>query len=213
VAGGLRLDRQPNECFNADQAADFSYVRRTIQANGTMCPADHAVMLGVKLQLANECWRAPAVYCQPPRELLMNGDFEHYVPPALGPPGWVSDTIRQIAAKSETNQPHGGAQNGACWSTSNLDCGMYQEVKAPTAGQYTFTVFANADKADGLVGVNVNGVGVTSVAVAQRGFGNYGTPYTLTFSANRHDIVRVWMYSSASPGYVVIDDTSLTRAF
>jgi hypothetical protein len=210
-AGGLRLDRQPSECFNTSEASDFSNVKRTIQANGTVCPADHAVMVGVKLQEANGCWRVPRAYCEPPRELLVNGDFEPYAPPALGPPGWVSDTIRQVAAKSETNQPHAGAQNGACWSTSSLDCGMYQEVQAPSSGQYVFTVFANADKSDGLVGVNVNGIGVASAAVVPRGFGNYGAPYTLAFSASRDDIVRVWMYSGASPGYVVIDDTSLTK--
>jgi len=213
VAGGLRLDRQPSECFSTEQAANFSDVRRTIQANGTVCPADQPLMAGVKLQEANGCWRVPAAYCEVPRELLVNGDFEPYAPPTLGPPGWVSDAIRQVAAKSETNQPHSGAQNGACWSTSSLDCGMYQEVKAPATGQYTFTLFANADKPAGLVGVDVNGVAVASADVVPRGFGNYGRLYTLTFSARRDDLVRVWMYSPASPGYVVIDDTSLTMTF
>ena len=75
VAGGLRLDRQPSECFNSDQASDFSYVRRTIQANGTVCPADRPVMAGVKLQQANGCWRVPAAYCQLPQELLAKGGF------------------------------------------------------------------------------------------------------------------------------------------
>ena len=129
------------------------------------------------------------------------------MPPALGAPGWVSDSIRQIAAKSETNQSHSGTQNGACWSTSNLDCGMYQEVTAPSTWQYTFGAFANADKPAGLVGVNVNGIGVASANVVPRGFGAYGTPYTLTFSANRGDVIRVWMYSPASPG----TSSSMTR--
>jgi hypothetical protein len=213
VSGGLRLERQPRECFSSAEASDFAYVRRTIQVNGTVCPADHPVMAGVKLQQANGCWRVPAAYCQLPPELLAKGGFEEYVPPALGAPGWVSDPIRQIAAKSETNQARTGAQNGACWSTSNLDCGMYQEVTAAESGEYTFTVFANADKRAGLVGVNVNGDGVASANVVPRGFGTYGAPYTLTFFARRDDVIRVWMYSPASPGYVVIDDTSLTMKF
>jgi probable HAF family extracellular repeat protein len=65
------------------------------------------------------------------KNLLVEGGFEGYTSPALGSPGWVSDSLRQIAAKSETNQPHSGAQNGACWATTNQDCGMYQDVQAP----------------------------------------------------------------------------------
>jgi len=170
-------------------------------------------MGGVKLQEANGCWRAPAVYCQSPRTLLVNGDFEAYTPPVLGAPGWVSDSGRQVSSKSETNQPHAGKQNGACWSTTSLDCGMYQDLIAPATGDYTFTIYANADKAGGLVGVNVNGINVASSDVIARGFGNYGTSYTMTFSASQADTVRVWMYSPASPGYVVVDDATLTSPF
>jgi hypothetical protein len=61
--------------------------------------------------------------------LLQFGDFEEYVPPTLGPPGWLSDNpLRQVAAKSETNQPHSGKQNGACWTPEFFDCGLYQET-------------------------------------------------------------------------------------
>jgi hypothetical protein len=212
-AGGVRLERQPRECFNSDEALDFAYLRRTIQVNGTVCPADHPVMAGVKLQQANGCWRVPAAYCHVPTGLLAKAGFEEYAPPALGAPGWVSDSIRQIAAKSETNQPHSGAQNGACWSTSNLDCGIYQEVIAPESGQYTFSIFANTDKTASLIGVNVNGLTRANGSVTPRGFGQYGAPYTLTFSALRGDTIRVWAYSDQSPGYVVIDDATLTINF
>jgi hypothetical protein len=214
---GLRVDRQPNECFSATEASDLDTLRLAIQANGTSCPAAFPVMGGVKLQESNGCWRAPSVYCQSlggtASQLLANAGFEEDQPPALSAPGWVSDSFRQLAAKSETNQPHTGTKNGACWSTSNLDCGMYQDVTAPITGEFTFTIYANADKSTGLVGVNVNGLGVAAATVIARGFGSYGAAYTMTFSAVQGDMIRVWMYSPASPGYVVIDDASLTTTF
>jgi hypothetical protein len=142
--------------------------------------------------------------------LLVRGDFEDYAPPSLGPPGWIADPIRQIQAKSETNQAHSGGKNGACWATVAQDCGMYQEVIAPGTGSYTLTFFANADRDGGFVGANVNGTGAASSSVAVRGFGNYGTMYSIGFKAVAGDTIRVWMYSPASPGYVVIDDVSMT---
>ncbi len=142
--------------------------------------------------------------------LLLKPGFEEYAPPALAAPGWVSDPGRQVAAKSETNQPHRGAQDGACWATTDADCGMYQEVVAPSTGTYTVAFYANADRTGGDVGVNVNDSTVAWQAVEVRGFGNYGAPYTMTFTATQGDTIRVWMFSPATPGYVVIDDVSLT---
>jgi hypothetical protein len=143
------------------------------------------------------------------QSLLVNGGFEDSVVPNVGP-GWVSDPIRQVAAKSETNQPHSGSKNGACWATTSEDCGIYQEVAAPTTGTYTLTLFANADRSGGLVGANVNGRTAVSQPVDVGAFGNYGLVYNLSFHAVAGDSIRVWMYSPASPGYVVIDDVSLT---
>jgi hypothetical protein len=144
--------------------------------------------------------------------LLVNGDFEGYDPPALGPPGWISDhAFRQSPAKSETHQPRSGAKNGACWTPEFLDCGLYQDVVAPataTYGTYTYTVYATADRAGGLVGANVNGMLATSREVTAAPFGDYSR-YTMTFTASAGDVISVWMYSPAWPGYVVIDDASL----
>ncbi len=89
---------------------------------------------------------------------------------------------------------------------------MYQEVTAPDTGTYLLTIFANADRPGGLVGVNVNGSAAVSTPVDVRGFGNYGM-YSLSFGANAGDIVRVWMYSPPVPGYVVIDDGVLNETF
>lgn len=144
--------------------------------------------------------------------LLTHGDFEAYEPPALGPPGWISDDqLRQLPAKSETHQPRSGAKNGACWTTGYLDCGIYQEVAAPVTGTYTLRVYATADRSGGLVGANVNGLTAASQEVAVRPFGDYAL-YTLSFAASVGDVIRVWMYSPAWPGYVVIDDASLVTS-
>jgi hypothetical protein len=141
--------------------------------------------------------------------ILTRGDFEDYDPPALGPPGWLSDDLlRQVPAKSETHQPRSGVKNGACWTPAFLDCGIYQEVSAPATGTYTFEIYASADRAGGLVGVNVNGAAAASDSVAVRPFGDYAL-HTMTFSAQAGDAIRVWMYSPATPGYVVIDDAAL----
>jgi probable HAF family extracellular repeat protein len=141
--------------------------------------------------------------------LLVDGGFEGYAPPDLGPPGWVSDDLRAVPAKSESNQPHTGTRNGACWATTHQDCGMYQEVTAPANGTYNLVFSANADRAGGLVGVNVNGHTVGYAKVAVNGFGSYGTQIPMTFVANQGDTIRVWMFSPATPGYVVIDDVLL----
>ncbi len=145
--------------------------------------------------------------------LLSDGDFEEYAPPALGSAnsGWVSDHLmRQEPAKSEVNQPRSGFTNGACWTPAFLDCGIYQEIIAPATGSYSLRVYASADRPGGLVGANVNGYVATSADVAVRPFGDYAL-YSATFDATIGDVIRVWMYSPASPGYVVIDDVSLTR--
>jgi probable HAF family extracellular repeat protein len=142
---------------------------------------------------------------------LLQEGFEGYAPPELRVPGWVSDSIRQVPAKSEWNQPHTGDKNGACWTTQNLDCGMYQEAVAPATGTYSLTLYANADRAGGYVGADVNGAAAALMAVDVRGFRNYGAAYTMTFTASQGDTIRVWMYSPATPGYVVIDDVSLTQ--
>jgi len=146
----------------------------------------------------------------PARNLLVRGDFEDYVPPDLGPPGWIADLRRQVAAKSETYQPHSGLQNGACWTPDALDCGMFQGVTAPGTGVYTLTYFANADRDGGLVGASVNDKVAASSSVAVRGFRNYGAMYSISFNAVAGDTIWVWMYSPPTPGYVVIDDVSLT---
>jgi hypothetical protein len=149
---------------------------------------------------------------KPSLNLLDEGDFEGYDPPVLGPPGWISDDgFRQTAAKSETHQPRSGQKNGACWTPEFLDCGMFQEVIAPETAQYQLRFYASADRPGGLVGANVNGMTAATAAVGPAPFGEYA-PYVMTFTARAGDVVRVWMYSPAVPGYVVIDDVSLTQA-
>jgi hypothetical protein len=154
-------------------------------------------------------WSSTTYTFGPGVNLLEKPGFEEYTPPALGVPGWVSDPNRQTPAKSESNQPHSGSNNGACFTPESLDCGIYQEVTAPSTGTYLLTFYATADRDGGLVGAHVNGVQAVSIPVEARGFRNYGGAYTMTFPANAGDIIRVWMFSPAIPGYVVVDDVSL----
>lgn len=152
----------------------------------------------------------PGTGTPPAGDLLLNGGFEEYTPPQLGPPGWISDDFRQVAAKSETNQPRSGEKNGACWTTDNLDCGMFQDLSAPSTGTYTLTIYANADRPGALVGANVGESTAAFTEVDVRGFANYGNAYVLTFTASKGQTIRIWMYSPAVPGYLVIDDATLT---
>ena len=145
----------------------------------------------------------------PGQNLLVQGGFEGYATPSLGVPGWISDQpLRQIAAKSESNQPRSGSKNGACWATTNADCGMYQEVVASVTGTYDLVMYATADRTGGWIGANVNGRSAASNPVSAAGFGNY-VQYTMQFQAAAGETIRVWMYSPASPGYLVMDDVSL----
>jgi len=185
---------------------------RTPSGTQSAVPSNHYGLL----RTVEELWGLPllgqSASARPLTEffnLLQRPGFEEYTPPALGLPGWLSDTKRQTAAFSETHQPHRGTKNAACWTPIARDCGMVQEVIAPATGSYTLTMFANADRSGGLVGANVNASLAASAAVQVRGFANYGAPYTFTFPATAGDRIVVWMYSPASPGYVVLDDVSL----
>ncbi len=142
-----------------------------------------------------------------PPNLLRNAGFEEYAPPALGPPGWISD--RESPARSESNEPRTGVNNGACRPATALECGIYQDVTAPVAGTYSLTLYANASRPGAWVGVNVNGAGARSAQVEVRGTGAYGAPYTLSFAAGAGDVIRVWLYSPAYAGAAVIDDGDL----
>lgn len=148
------------------------------------------------------------------KNLLVEGGFEDDTPPALAPPGWVSDQpLRAVAAVTDIH-PHDGDQNGACIQTTYQDCGLYQEVVAPDSGAYTLTFFATSDRGGSLAGVNVDGQTQTRTDVPVRGQGNYGSaPLTLHFSAAAGATIRVWLYSPASPGFAAIDDVSLTQDF
>jgi hypothetical protein len=143
--------------------------------------------------------------------LLEDSGFEEGTGPALGADGWVSDDVlRHVPALSETRHPHGGAHNGACRTTASLDCGIYQEVSVPSSGLYRLTFYADADRTGGLVGVNVNGTTVNSVEV-EVGRRDSDRRYIMGITVFSGDTVRVWMYSPATPGSVVIDDVTLTE--
>ena len=147
------------------------------------------------------------------RNLLDESGFEGYSVPSLGP-GWVSDNpLRSAVAKSDTSQPHSGAQNGICPTDGSGDCGIYQEITAPAPGNYQLSIFANSDRTGAYVGVNVNGQNVGSLPVDVRGFDNYGDHYCVGFQAKAGDVIRVWVYSPATPGYVVVDDATLVQSF
>ena len=138
------------------------------------------------------------------RNVLANPGFEWSTTLA---PGWVSDTFRQTPAQSETTMPHSGTRNGACRKTAAVDCGLHQEVTAPATGNYMFRFFVHADQPGALVGVNINGSSAGFAKVDEHVAGYYQDGVGVLAKAG--DTIRVWMYSPATPGSVLIDDASL----
>ena len=138
--------------------------------------------------------------------LITDPGFEADTAPGLAV-NWHSD--RQLFAGTETREPHTGEQNVACRASTSQDCGVFQEVVAPATGTYALQVYANADRTGALVGASVNGATAASAGVEVRGTGNYASAYSFTFTANKGDTIRVWMYSPATPGSAVLDDVSL----
>ena len=127
--------------------------------------------------------------------------------PTLSP--WQSDDVRQTPAYAESFQPRSGNNNAACWRPMSLDCGLYTDVRAPRTGNYTLTCMPRLTAKAGWLVQTSTRCWRQPPAVAPRGFRNYGDPYVMTFAAQAGDIIRVWMYSPSTPGYVVIDDVSL----
>jgi len=211
----LRLSRSGGDALLAEQSADgvtWSPIGSVVPPFGTgdvlsgLAVTSHDVTR-MNIAMFDHVAVTP---CLTTQNLLQQGDFEGYEPPALGAPGWVSDDgLRQVPAKSETHQPRSGRINGACWTPLYLDCGIYQEVIAPQTSKYSLVLYASADRAGGFVGANVNGATAASSTVEVRPFADYAL-YRMVITANAGDVIRVWMYSPATPGYVVIDDVSLT---
>jgi hypothetical protein len=211
----LSLWRRPDGAIEASYSHDAwvwtTLGAVTLEVGGEPLLAGLAVTSHDPAVLNGAIFDHVAVTGAPQWNLLTRGDFEDYEPPALGPPGWISDhALRQVAAKSETHQPRSGAKNGACWTPEFLDCGIYQEVVAPATGLYAFSVYAATDRSGALIGADVNGRNAVSTDLEPTAFGDYRR-YTMTFEAAEGDTIHVWMYSPAQPGYVVIDDVSLSR--
>ena len=147
---------------------------------------------------------ATTITTPPVQNLLVNGGFEESIVPNTGP-GWVSDTFRQTPAHSETADPHSGAKNGACRTTSR-DCGIYQEFTTPSGNNYLFSAYASADHPGAWIGANINGTTYNAQPIA---VGGYQT-YTLgLFAQHPGDVVRVWLQPAAA-GFVVVDDATLS---
>jgi len=149
------------------------------------------------------------------RNLLVDGNFEGYSPPSLGPPGWISDQpLRRIPAVSDNSFPYEGFNAGVCSQTTFDDCGLYQEVTIPATGTYVFSVRATSTQSGSFVGVNINGLSFQSLPIDMWPKGTWGSPpYMISFSANKGDIVRVWMYSPATPTWTAIDAATLEEDF
>ena len=140
---------------------------------------------------------------KPTGNLLVNPGFEESTVPDLGP-GWVSDAERQTPAQTSTAAPHTGSQHAACETTEALDCGIYQDFILPATGTYIFTVYVASDKPDVLIGVNVNGKGTRRPVSV----GDYAPNSVGLQGLRTGDRIRVWIYSPAAPGRVVVDDAS-----
>ena len=149
------------------------------------------------------------------RNLLVDGNFEGYSPPSLGPPGWISDQpLRKVPAVSDSSSPYEGFNAGVCSQTTFDDCGLYQEVTIPATGTYVFSVRATSTLSGAFVGVNINGLSFQALPIDLWPKGVWSSPpYTIPFSANKGDIVRVWMYSPGTPTWTAIDAATLEEDF
>jgi hypothetical protein len=147
--------------------------------------------------------------------LLATAGFEDSIPPATGP-AWVSDTpLRQTPAVSETTLPQTGQKNAACRTTSG-DCGLYQDITPSnlSTGNLLLSLYARADHAGALVGVNVDGKPAVSTRVLNGGYQRYTIGLFLGgFTSNPNPVIRVWMYAPPTAGVVAIDDVQLTEYF
>ena len=70
-----------------------------------------------------------------------------------------------------------------------------------------FRFFVHADQPGALVGVNINGSSAGFAKVDEHVAGYYQDGVGVLAKAG--DTIRVWMYSPATPGSVLIDDASL----
>src|SRR5262249_1757664 len=119
----------------------------------------------------------------------------------------------------ETVQPRSGARNGVCWNPGQRGaCSIVQRYVVPSGagGAYALSLYAKSDRAGAFIGVSVNAASAGSREVSIRRWGpesaaTYGAPYRFTFSANPGDTVTVWGFSPNTPGWLVMDDVTLTR--
>jgi hypothetical protein len=201
--------------YYSSNGADWTPVGTTTIATGDLPTANYFTGLAVTSHEAGVPTYAffdqTSMTNPTTQNLLQKPGFEEYTPSALGTPGWVADASRQTLAQSGSTQPHTGTNDGECVTDQNLDCGLYQDVVAPVTGNYLLTMYSNASRSGGLVGANVNGAFAVSNSVAVHSVGAFGS-HSMALFAHAGDTIRVWMYSPATPGWVVIDDVSLTEA-
>ena len=132
--------------------------------------------------------------------LLENGGFESQ---SLSP--WAG-VWTPFLAGVESTFPQFGLSNAYLHPNLVSDVGIEQSVTAPETRDYTLTVYAASTKAGTSIGVDVDGVQAAAAAVAE---GGTYQPYTLTFSANEGQQIKVWYYSSKGSGWATLDDVIL----
>jgi regulation of enolase protein 1 (concanavalin A-like superfamily) len=140
-------------------------------------------------------------------DLLSNGGFEDGQSGVVSSP-WISD--RDVPAVVEMAHPHSGARNGACRGTDSGDCGVYQEITVPHAGDWIIRFFANAESSGVLAGITYRDDKTIAGTVDVLEPGNY-QPFGIGVHLSPTDsrVIRVWLYVPAGGG-AVIDDVTLT---
>ncbi len=133
--------------------------------------------------------------------LLTNAGFE-----SGNLSSWVTELHSSLAGV-ETNYPHGGTYDAYLHPASNADVGITQSITAPTTRSYTLTAYAANSTGSVQLGIDVNGSQIRNLSVT--GDGSY-RQYTITFTANAGQTIKVWYYAGAVNGWATLDDVSLT---
>ncbi len=141
--------------------------------------------------------------------LVQQPGFEGYAPPSLGLPGSRTSHFGRFQPNLKRISRTPGPRTACAGRrpTPTAGCTRTSRHRPRHNTRWCSTRPPTARAA--WIGANVNGHNMAAVTVSASGFGHY-QQYVMHFQASAGAVIRVWMYSPPTLGYVVIDDVSLT---